>query len=70
MVPNIVQGSTNCTIGNAIGVNGTNGYDRWLLIMQIINCQRVSHIIQYCVLNFRFINFTNNHCFYHDDNNK
>ena len=26
-----------------------------------------SHMIQYCVLNFKFINFTNKHCFYHDD---
>ena len=26
-----------------------------------------SHMIQYGVLNFKFINFTNNHCFYQDD---
>ena len=26
-----------------------------------------SHMIQYGVLNFKFINFTNKHCFYQDD---
>ena len=26
-----------------------------------------SHMIQYGVLNFKFINFTNKHCFYEDD---
>ena len=26
-----------------------------------------SHVIKYGVLNFKFINFTNKHCFYQDD---
>ena len=26
-----------------------------------------SHMIKYGVLNFKFINFTNKHCFYQDD---
>ena len=29
-----------------------------------------SHMIQYDVLNFRFINFSNKHCFYQDDSSK
>ena len=29
-----------------------------------------SHVIKYGVLNFKFINFTNKHCFYQDDNRK
>ena len=29
-----------------------------------------SHMIQYCVLNFKFINFTNMHCFYQGDISK
>ena len=27
-----------------------------------------NHMIQYGVLNFKFINFTNKHCFYQDNN--
>ena len=30
----------------------------------------VSHMIQYGVLNFRLINFTNEHCFHRDDISK
>ena len=45
---------------NTICANGTNGTERWLPIMQT----RESHMIQYGVLNSRFINFTNKHCFY------
>ena len=63
MIPSVIQSCTNGTLGKTVGCQ----YGRQSTVWAILPTREMEmQMIQYGVINFRFISVTNKHCFYHD----